>query len=220
MDGRAGPEEVAVAATVKGTKDGQAGAETRERLIEACRACLRTEGIAGVSARAIARHGDLNQALVFYHFGSVDGLLAATALEDSRRRAARYAEQLGEVDTLAQLIAVGRAIHDQEVGDGSTVVLTQMLAGSISSPALRDAVMAGMDPWTALVEAALARVIAGTPLAAAVPTADIAYAISSLFLGMALMAGHHPDEARVDSLFTSLDAIGAFVDALLTRGTA
>ncbi|MFN8016603.1 MAG: TetR/AcrR family transcriptional regulator [Acidimicrobiales bacterium] len=216
----AGTQEVAVAATAKGSKDAQAGAETRDRLIEACRSCLRAEGIAGVSARAIARHGDLNQALVFYHFGSVDGLLAATAREDSQRRAALYAERLAEVDTLAQLVAVGRAIHDEETKRGSTVVLTQLLAGSISSPDLRDAVMAGMDPWTELVEQALARVIAGTPLASAVPTGDIAFAISSLFLGMELMAGHNPDAERVDSLFGSLDAIGAFVDALLPKGSA
>ena len=59
-------------------------AETREKLIDAARSCLLTEGIAGASARAIARHGDLNQALVFYHYGSVEGLLAATARQGAR----------------------------------------------------------------------------------------------------------------------------------------
>ena len=45
--------------------------------------------MAGVSARAIARHGDLNQALVFYHFGSVDGLLQAVARTDAEPSGAR-----------------------------------------------------------------------------------------------------------------------------------
>ena len=72
----------------------ESGAETRDRLQAAARACLRQDGIAGVSARAIARHGDLNQALVFYHFGSVDGLLQAVARTDAERRALLYAERL------------------------------------------------------------------------------------------------------------------------------
>lgn len=205
-------------AATAGSK-GSDGADTKARLIEACRTCLREEGIAGTSARAIARHGDLNQALVFYHFGSVDGLLQATAREDSARRAALYAERLADVDTLAGLIAVGREIHDVENQSGSTTVLTQVLAGSVSSPDLRASILAGMEPWTVLVEGALDRILAGTPLATAVPTNDIAFAISSLFLGMELMAGLDPDQDRVASLFTSLDAVGMFVDALLPRST-
>lgn len=128
-----------------------------------------------------------------------------------------YADQLAEVSTLAGLVAVGRAIHDIEVAQGRTAVLTQLLAGSVSSPELRASVLAGMDPWTRLVEEALDRILAGTPLSDAVPTADIAFAISSLFLGMELMAGLDTDQDRVASLFTSLDAVGMFVDALLPR---
>lgn len=209
-----GNEETMVPAK-KVAKDPANGSETRDRLIEATRQCLQADGISGVSARAIARHGDLNQALVFYHFGSVDGLLAATARWDSERRAALYAERLADVTSLAGLIAVGRDIHDEERDRGSTAVLTQLLAGSVSSPELRQSVLAGMDPWTDLVSEALGRVLADTPLASAVPLDDIAFAISSLFLGMELMAGLDTDTDRVANLFTSLDTVGMFVDALL-----
>jgi AcrR family transcriptional regulator len=44
-------------------------------------------GFAGASAREIARRADCNQALVFYHFGSVTELLLA-GLDDSTRRLA------------------------------------------------------------------------------------------------------------------------------------
>ena len=203
----------------RGERSDAAGSETRDRLVAATRACLQAEGIAGASARAIARHGDLNQALVFYHFGSVDGLLQATAREDSIHRAALYREQLADVTTLAELVAVGRSIHDEEERRGSTAVLAQLLAGSISSPDLRASVLEGMTPWTTLVEDALGRVLEGTALASAVPLGDIAFAISSLFLGMELMAGLDPDDDRVASLFTSLDTVGLFVDALLPRAT-
>ncbi len=191
------------------------GSDTRDRIIAAAQECLRTEGIAGASARAIARHGAFNQALVFYHFGSVDGLLQATAREDANRRAALYANQLGEVSTLAELVAVGRTIHEVETEQGSTVVLTQLLAGSVSSPTLAEAILDGMTPWTSLVEDALRRVVAGTALATLVPLDDLAFAISSLFLGMELMAGLDTDHHRVAGLFTSLDSASVLVDALL-----
>ena len=96
-----------------------AGAETRERLVAAARSCLREEGMAGVSARAIARHGDLNQALVFYHYGSVDGLLQEVARTDAARRARLYESELQAVATLKDLVGVGRRIHDVEFAEGT-----------------------------------------------------------------------------------------------------
>ena len=195
------------------------GAETRDRLLAAARACLRQEGIAGVSARAIARHGDLNQALVFYHFGSVDGLLQAVARTDAERRALLYADRLEGVTTLKELVSVGRQIHEVEFAEGNTAVLAQLVAGAASSPDLGVAVQDGMQTWTTLVEDALARVVAGTPLAAVVPLGDVAYAIASLFLGLELMGGVDGDDTRVESLFTSLDAISGLVDTLLRSGT-
>ena len=216
-DNALGPAETEEAPVSAPSDADHAGGDTKDRLIEACRACLREDGIAGVSARAIARHGDLNQALVFYHFGSVDGLLQATARTDSARRAALYADQLEGVETLAQLVAVGRAIHDIETQWGSTAVLAQLLAGSVSSPDLRAAVLAGMDPWVDLVQEAVTEVVAGTPLAAAAPSGDVAFALASLFLGMELMAGLDPDRDRVSSLFTSLDTVATLFDGLVGR---
>lgn len=208
-----------MAATPKRTRPtAAAGAETRDRLIAAAAACLRTDGIAGVSARAIARHGDLNQALVFYHFGSVDGLLQEVARSDSERRARLYADQLGEVSSLKDLVAVGRRIHAVEFAEGSGVVLTQLLAGATSSPDLGAAVQEGMAAWTAMIEDALGRVLAGTPLGQAVPLADVAYAIASLFLGLELVGGVDGNDHRIDRLFTSLDAVTGLVDLLLRSG--
>ncbi|TMD18757.1 MAG: helix-turn-helix transcriptional regulator, partial [Chloroflexi bacterium] len=50
---------------------------TRERLVRAALTTLTQQGFSGTTARAIARTGKLNQALIFYHFGSVDRLLLA-----------------------------------------------------------------------------------------------------------------------------------------------
>ena len=62
---------------------------TKARIAEAALETLKTVGFAGASARAIAHQGGFNQALIFYHFGSVQAvLLAAFDLMSDRRMAA------------------------------------------------------------------------------------------------------------------------------------
>ncbi|MEO6628226.1 MAG: TetR/AcrR family transcriptional regulator [Aquihabitans sp.] len=210
------PVESAPPSKRSGTRSAvESGADTKDRLLRAARDCLREDGIAGVSARAIARHGNLNQALVFYHFGSVDGLLQAVARTDSERRSLLYAERLSQAATLADLVKVGRQIHAVESDVGNTAVLAQLVAGAARSTDLGAAVRDGMSTWTAMIEDALGRVLDGTPLAGAVSPADVAYAIASLFLGLELMGGVDGDATHVESLFTSLDAVAGLVDLLL-----
>ena len=73
---------------------------TRDQILEATLETLRDEGFAGATSRAIARRGDFNQALVFYYFGSLDGLLLAALDLTSERRLARYRESLAGAKTL------------------------------------------------------------------------------------------------------------------------
>src|SRR6266487_1956397 len=107
--------------------------DTRARLLEGALDTLRTQGIAGASARSIAAAAGVNQALVFYHFGSVDVLLAAALRHGAEERAA-----------------------------GSVAVLAQMLAGGQTDTRLAPATAAGLDLWVTEIEAALARIIPGT----------------------------------------------------------
>src|SRR6478609_10917360 len=149
------------------------GDETRRKIVEAALDTIRTEGIAGVSARSIARQGGFNQALIFYHFGSVDGLLVAAAVADSEKRADLYADALRTVQTMPELVGVARRLHDQESEAGSVAVLTQLLAGAAHSPELSTGLRDGFDPWMDLVEETVVRVLAGSPLEGVVPMDDI-----------------------------------------------
>ena len=74
------------------------GAGTRERIIEAALETVREDGFADTTARAIAARGGFNQALIFYHFGSVDDLLMQAFGRVSQRQVARYREAAGQVD--------------------------------------------------------------------------------------------------------------------------
>src|SRR5258708_12780511 len=48
---------------------------TKLQIAEAALDTLKANGFAGSSARAIAHRGGFNQALIFYHFGSVQNAL-------------------------------------------------------------------------------------------------------------------------------------------------
>ena len=191
------------------------GDETRSKIIAACLETLNTEGITGASARAIARVGDFNQALIFYHFGSVEGLLMTTARVEGEQRSARYQEAFENVTTLQELIAVARQVHQQEQEQGSVNVLTQLLAGAQSSPELQQGIVDATRPWMVLVEDAVARVLHGSSLLTLVPTSDMAFAISSLFLGIELLTGLDHNGTQANALFDSIEKLSGLMQILI-----
>jgi AcrR family transcriptional regulator len=175
---------------------------------------LRDDGIAGISARSIARHGGFNQALIFYHFGSVEGLLVDVARRESERRSALYAPALRGVTSLPELVAVARRLHDEEFASGSVAALTQMLAGAVGSGELAGGVWDALEPWTSLVAETIERLLAGTPFRDVLPVDDLTSAVTALFLGIELYAGLDPS-GRDTTLFSTMESVAALVDGLL-----
>ena len=196
------------------------GDETRARIVQAAIDTLDQEGIVATSARAIARRGAFNQALIFYHFGSVDGLLIEAAKAEGASRAARYAELLGKVSTTAELISAAREIHRHEQQSGSVNVLAQLLAGADASPELGDGLHLAMTPWMDLVKEALVRVLRGSSITSLIDPDDATSAVASLFIGMELMALLDPNRDRPDALFVSVSRIAPLIDSLLASTSA
>jgi AcrR family transcriptional regulator len=192
-------------------------ADTRSRIVEAALQALREGGIAGISARSIARHGAFNQALIFYHFGSVEGLLIAVARSESERRSALYAPALADVGSLAELVAVARRLHEEEFKGGSIAALTQMLAGASGSEEMARGVWEALEPWTTLVRDTIARLLDGTPYAEVMPAADLTSAVAALFLGIELITGLDPKGGGT-TLFTTMESVAMLIDALLQTG--
>ena len=183
------------------------GEETRNRIVEAALQTIREEGIVGASARAIARTGDFNQALIFYHFGSVNLVLLAAVERISDQRMARYQERLAGVQTLEELIRVGAECHREDVAEGNIRVLSQMLAASSSAPELATGLRAFFDPWVQLVEDAVTRVIAGSAYDGAVPVHDVAMGVVGLFMGMELLSQLYDTQPAAASLFQTVASV-------------
>ncbi len=188
--------------------------ETRARIVDAALQALRSDGIAGASARAIARHGGFNQALIFYHFGSVEGLLVAVARRESERRSALYAPALRRATSLPELVRVARHLHEEEFASGSVAALTQMLAGAARSADLGRGTWDALEPWTTLVGETIERLIAGTPYQDVLDVADLTSAVTALFLGIELYAGLDPDR-QDGTLFATMESVATLVDGML-----
>ncbi|MEW6154203.1 MAG: TetR/AcrR family transcriptional regulator [Actinomycetota bacterium] len=196
-----------------------AGDETRARIVEAALQTIRDEGVVGTSARAIARAGGFNQALIFYHFGSVQQVLLAAVESISAQRMARYQERLAGVTTLAELVAVGAECHREDVAEGNIRVLSQMLAASGASPELAAQMQAFFDPWVQLVEDAATRVMEGTPYARTVPAHDVAMGVVALFMGIELLSQVYDTQPSAAVLFQALGQLATVLEGLLAPRT-
>ncbi len=185
---------------------------TREKLLAATLRVVVDQGIAKVSARTIATEAGVNQALVFYHFGSVDDLLAQACAHGARERVEANRAALAEVRDFAGLIAVAREVHATEQAAGNVALLGQLLAGAPSHPALAPATAAGLELWTREVEAVLGRLLGAVPLADLVDVPGLARAVSASFVGMELYDGVDP--AGAERAFASLEQLARLMSVL------
>ncbi|MFC8505920.1 TetR/AcrR family transcriptional regulator [Streptomyces sp. NPDC057411] len=170
------------------------------------------QGIAKTSARAVAAAAGVNQALIFYHFGSVDELLAAACRHGAEQRVARYRERLDAVGSLSELLAFGREMHAEERAAGQVAVLGQLLAGAQTHERLAPATAAGLELWIVEIERVLRRVLAGGPVDGLVDPAGLARAVAASFVGMELYEGVDPDGAG--AALDTLEQLGGLMAAL------
>ncbi|EMF54237.1 TetR/AcrR family transcriptional regulator [Streptomyces bottropensis] len=188
---------------------------TRAKLLEGALRTLVEQGIAKTSARSIAATAGVNQALVFYHFGSVDELLAAACRFGAEQRVARHRERLAAIGSLGELLAFGREMHAEERAQGHVAVLGQLLAGAQTQPRLAPATAAGLELWITEVEGVLRRVLSGSPLGEFADAGGLARAVAASFVGLELYEGVDPQgaEAALGAL-EQLAALAAALDAL------
>jgi AcrR family transcriptional regulator len=173
---------------------------TRAALVEAALQTLKSKGFAGASAREIARAGSLNQALVFYHFGSVQKLLLAALDLVSARRMRSYQPVFEQAQTVSELAMLARRIYAEDLENGYVTVLGEMVAGGMSDPVLGGEVAARLQPWIDMVEGKLRELLAGSLLESLVPARDVAFAIIALYLGIDMLSHLDGDHARSESL--------------------
>ena len=184
---------------------------TKDRIIEAAFVTLKEEGFAGTSARAIARRGGFNQALIFYHFGTLNDLLLATLDKTSSDRMSRYRDSMGEASTVDEKIQTATRLYREDLGSGHITVISEMVAGSLARPDLGPEVVARMEPWIAFTEGVISDLLQGSMFENAVNARTLAFAVVALYLGVDLLSHLDQDNSRAEALFQMAGAMGPFL---------
>jgi AcrR family transcriptional regulator len=182
------------------------GEELKGRLVDATIRVLARDGFAHTSARAIATEAGTVNGSIFYYFGSMDGLLAATARVLADRGIDRIRQGLGgeqaHVEWPNQLSSVIRA--EAEGDDGRAVM--ELFVGSRTSPPLAAEVRRAIDRAIEYATAEMQAVIGESPISQLVPIPMIAELAAAAFLGIEVLAqnGRDIDLDRLASAFAPI----------------
>ncbi|MEZ5230831.1 MAG: TetR/AcrR family transcriptional regulator, partial [Acidimicrobiales bacterium] len=161
-----------------------------------------------------ARQGGVNQALVFYHFGSVEELMVAALERAGNRRMARYRDRLEAVTTFSDLVAIAADLHAGP-DDPDSPALAAIVAAWSTSSDLGPRIVELLQPWNDLLAAAIRRALVGSPLAPIVPADELAHGIAALFLGIEVLDRLDPTSDMTGRLFTALQAMATMVEPTL-----
>jgi AcrR family transcriptional regulator len=185
---------------------------TRDKLLDATSEVLATDGMVAASARTIAARAGVNQALVFYHFGSVTELVEASLQRSADLAVASYRDRLDDVTSFTELLALGRELHATERERGNVAQMAQVMAGAQRDDTLARAGRYALDQWTRQLETVLARVLATSPLNGLVEPDGLARAVAASFLGLELYEGVDPEGAA--SALATLEALGGVLEVV------
>jgi AcrR family transcriptional regulator len=190
--------------------------ETRGKLLAAAADTVREQGVANASARIIAGRAGVNQALVFYHFGTVSDLIEAACRGAVEEAVGRYQEQLAEVTSLAGLLQVGRELHEREQAAGNVAMMAQLMSGARTDPVLARAARYAMNLWSAAIEAVIDRLLRDSPLSQIAEPAALARAVSASFIGLELYEAVDTDGAA--AAFDALERLGVLAEVVEELG--
>lgn len=197
--------------TTDGRRSG--GEATRAALVAAAVSALRDVGFAGASAREIADRAGASQGSIFYHFGSVNGLLLAALDDVSAARMAAYSATIDEAESLVELVEAARTILLQDLAAGHTRFLVELIAGAHSVPGLGERVASRLVPWRGFAATAVRRAAKRARLDAVVPVDDVAHIVVAAVLGLELLTSLDKDHARMLALIDRARDLAALFEA-------
>jgi AcrR family transcriptional regulator len=179
--------------------------DTREALVEATVAALAEQGFSATSARVVAERAGVAAGGVFYHFGSMDELLAEVFTTCLGRRIGRLR---AAVDVPSdELAAAFTGAVREEFAHPESRALLELVVGAIDSPVLAARVREGVAESFAFTREVVDVLVGDSPLAAALPLDLVAQVAASAFFGLAVM---ELVGANVD-----IDGMTALVNTLL-----
>lgn len=194
-------------------------AVTKQKIIDAAVEAIKKRGNAGASARTIAEIAGFNQALIYYHFGSMKGLLLAALDATSGKRLALYREEISRINSLDDLARVGKDLYLEDIAQGHMTVLSELVSACLTHPDLRAEVVARLDPWIDEAEGLVRKLVKGSFLDGMLPARDIAQALVAFYMGMEMLFHLDGDSSRAERLFDMFSTFVPLISPLLGTNT-
>lgn len=160
--------------------------EARAALIEAAIQVLAREGFTRTSARAVAAEAGGTNGLIFYHFGSMDGLLAATAAELCRRRVIRVKEALGGDEAAVRWPERLADTIRAEATSPEGIAVVELLVAARTTPGLTEPIVTAIDESIHFAAGELETILADSPWGPLLPVDLVAELATAAFFGLEL----------------------------------
>lgn len=170
----------------------EAAALTQRRLRAAVVTIVGRRGLASVTARSVAAEAGVNQALIFYHFGTLGDLVAAAYRESVDEAFERYREALASAHGLGEVLDAVKAELGTDRADGGAALMAQLLAAAGQDEALAKLARELLGEWRTVVGEALERAMVDSPVEGLVSPASVVEAALSGMLGTVLVDGAEP----------------------------
>ena len=166
------------------------GAPTRQRLIEATLLEIVDRGWGGVRTRGVAARAGVNNALVHYHFGSIDALrLEAAAAAFDRVKRQFGGEAIASPGTVADMVTdLAEVIAHTRMDDPIWNALLEVLVQVPREPALAAMTKDLLDGFRAAITHRLEAAVAAGELPGDLDAAGTAIALTAMLDGLALHA--------------------------------
>lgn len=155
----------------------------RERVLEATVEVLKADGYAGLTTAKVAARAGQNKALIAYHFGSKQGLVAAAAREISESITAEVLTSMAGAETVEQVVrgALDGVWRVLERDDRLARVYFDLAAAAVAEPETRTVMREARALWRTTLQQLLQD--AGMPASAA---ETAAVSVIATFDGLAL----------------------------------
>lgn len=184
-------------------------ADTKDRIIEAARACLLEDGYASLSTRRIADHAGMPLSQIHYHFGGRRGLVLALLASENERRVARQAGMYAADAPLSARYDQACDFLEDDVASGYVRILQEMLAAGWSDPEVAEQTTLLMNEWFELLTAVAQEAEKQFGSLGPFRAADVAALVGMAFLGgesLLLLGDHWSDPVR-----SALRAVGDLI---------
>lgn len=159
-------------------------AETRAKLMEAAVSLTAREGVRAATARSVAAEAGVNQALVFYHFDGLEGLLREAYAEATGAMVAGIVEELDRATTFADLHEVGTRLAARSQEDGSAALLAHAISAAHTDEAMARMLASMLQLWESSLTGTVHRVLQHHGLEDAVDVGSLSRAIAASSIGM------------------------------------